>query len=460
MKRHCAALVLFAAIVVLVACQGGSLTVPPNGGSQSPWSVSAQSSVACPAATTEPLPSSHGFGGTVTFSTSCTPATTAQLTFTLQNFPPTDGTPALANQRVLQSARRILSLPSHTTIVYLSVTSSEDITLPAGLQFSIQVPSFLVGSASFYIVFFDPTVNDWVVYSGPAAVNGNTLTFTTGNPLTLKANVRDWFALISTASPIPSPTSTPSPTPTPVCNTCTPPPTPTASPTPTPLCSGCTPAPTPTPTPVGQTPTPTPPGQTPTPTPTVTSTPTPTPVGQTPTPTPTVTPRPTPTPVGQTPSPTPTRTPTPTASPASTPSPSPTATRTPTPAPTPTLSPTATPTSTPTATPVPGSLNASPNPVNVNGAGSTYAQTVTVSESPYPATDTFTESDDCNPNTGTIATVTPTSSGQQGSPETWSVTGINSGQCDATFKDAFGQMKSVHIVVTITGFHINTVTRR
>jgi hypothetical protein len=39
------------------------------------------------------------------------------------------------------------------------------------------------------------------------------------------------------------------------------------------------------------------------------------------------------------------------------------------------------------------------------------------------------------------------------------VTGIAAGQCDATFTDSFSQQASVHIVVTTSGFTINSKKR-
>jgi hypothetical protein len=108
---------------------------------------------------------------------------------------------------------------------------------------------------------------------------------------------------------------------------------------------------------------------------------------------------------------------------------------------------------TPSATPVPGALNASPNPVAVNGLGANNATTITVSENPYPPPRQFGESDTCSPASGTLATIT--TSNPQGPSATYTVTGIKGGNCDATFRDGFGQSTTVHIIVTAGGFSIN-----
>ena len=94
----------------------------------------------------------------------------------------------------------------------------------------------------------------------------------------------------------------------------------------------------------------------------------------------------------------------------------------------------------------------------MNGYGAANAQTITVSENPYNAPLSFTESDTCNPGTGTIATVT--TSNAQGPSATYTVTGVNAGQCDATFKDAFNQTATTHITVTSAGFGISSRKRQ
>ena len=120
--------------------------------------------------------------------------------------------------RLPQSDRRApQALPPHTTILYVGVKADHDIVLPSGLSFSITVPpAFITHGQSYYIVFYNPAIPDWVVYAGPATINGSTVTFTAnGGPITLHANVTYWFALISTGGVIPTPTPTPSPTPSP-----------------------------------------------------------------------------------------------------------------------------------------------------------------------------------------------------------------------------------------------------
>jgi hypothetical protein len=213
--------VIFAAAVALVACGGGAGSGPPSGVGSTPTpdgSFTAFSSTTITltpgaAPTTLPLPAGGGYSGTVTFPAPAA-AVTATLTFTIQNFAPaSDGIPAASTARFPQAMRAVRALPAHTTLLYVGVTSSADITLPSGLSFSLTVPAqFIVPGNSYYIVYYNRLLNDWVVYAGPAAVNANTVTFTANSgPLTLKAGVRSWFALITTTTPIPTPSATPVP---------------------------------------------------------------------------------------------------------------------------------------------------------------------------------------------------------------------------------------------------------
>ena len=211
---------IFAAAVALVACGGGSGGAPPNPGSTptpdgSFTAFSSTTLTLTPGAapTTVPLPTGGGFSGTLTIPAP-TVAVTATLTFTIQNFAPaSDGIPAASAVRIPQGGRAMQALPAHTTLLYVGVVSNADITLPSGLSFSLTVPSqFIVPGNSYYIVSYNRLLNDWFVYAGPASVNGNTVTFTANSgPLTFKANVRSWFALITTTVPIPTPSATPVP---------------------------------------------------------------------------------------------------------------------------------------------------------------------------------------------------------------------------------------------------------
>ncbi len=88
----------------------------------------------------------------------------------------------------------------------------------------------------------------------------------------------------------------------------------------------------------------------------------------------------------------------------------------------------------------------------MNGTGAATAQTITVHETGYNAT--FGENDTCSG----IATVT--TSNNHGPTASYTVTGVASGQCDATFSDLFAQTAPVHIVVTTSGFHIQSKTHR
>jgi hypothetical protein len=104
-----------------------------------------------------------------------------------------------------------------------------------------------------------------------------------------------------------------------------------------------------------------------------------------------------------------------------------------------------TPTSTPTQTP--NTLVLAPTSFAINGAGSAYAQTLTVSEASYAGA--FAESDTCSG----IATIAPGAGTGPSLAET--VTGVASGTCAVTFSDGHGQKTSATIVVTISSVIVN-----
>ena len=136
--------------------------------------------------------------------------------------------------------------------------------------------------------------------------------------------------------------------------------------------------------------------------------------------------------------------------PTPTPTPSPTPTATPTASPTPTATPTSGPTPTPTPTPAPGAMSASPNSVAIKQAGGT--QDFHILESGY--TGPFLESDNC----GGSATVSSSAAG--GPDALYTATGTSAVTCDAIFTDNHGGSTSVHIVVTTSGFTIQSHQRK
>jgi hypothetical protein len=77
---------------------------------------------------------------------------------------------------------------------------------------------------------------------------------------------------------------------------------------------------------------------------------------------------------------------------------------------------------------------------------------VNVSESPYSSSLSFVESDTCNPVSGTLATIA--TSNAHGPTARFTVTGVNSGACTATFTDAFMQTRTINVIVTLTNVTI------
>jgi hypothetical protein len=78
------------------------------------------------------------------------------------------------------------------------------------------------------------------------------------------------------------------------------------------------------------------------------------------------------------------------------------------------------------------------------------AQTVTVSESGY--TGRFTESDNCNPYSGTIASVALASTATGAA--TYAVTPQGAGTCTVTISDASGKSVAVGVTVSIAAITV------
>lgn len=104
---------------------------------------------------------------------------------------------------------------------------------------------------------------------------------------------------------------------------------------------------------------------------------------------------------------------------------------------------TPTPSPTPSPTPTPALLAA---PATLNFTLPNTAASIAVSESGY--TGTFSQTNTCNPGSGTIATLSPASA--SGPSAAFTVTSVNSGLCTVTFTDQNHQSATVTVNVTIT----------
>lgn len=89
--------------------------------------------------------------------------------------------------------------------------------------------------------------------------------------------------------------------------------------------------------------------------------------------------------------------------------------------------------------------------LNFYDVGAAFSQTFNVSESGYLGT--FTETDNCNPGAGTIATVAPGSAG--GPNATFTVTPQGAGSCTITITDSNSHSAAVSIGVSLSQGVIN-----
>jgi hypothetical protein len=120
----------------------------------------------------------------------------------------------------------------------------------------------------------------------------------------------------------------------------------------------------------------------------------------------------------------------------------------PTPTPTPVNAPTNAPTQTPTAPP-PGVFSVNPATVNVIGTGAANEQTILVQE-----TGDVSAFSQTSASCAGIATITPASSA--GPTVSFTVVGVAAGTCSATFSDTHGQSALVSIIVTTSGFTVQS----
>jgi hypothetical protein len=87
----------------------------------------------------------------------------------------------------------------------------------------------------------------------------------------------------------------------------------------------------------------------------------------------------------------------------------------------------------------------SPTSLNFLATGSGFAQTFSASETGYNGT--LTQTNTCNPSSGTIATVSPVSGA---APVTFTVTPQAAGTCTITVSDTNGQSAALTVTVTTT----------
>lgn len=220
-----------ACLSAMVACGKGS-TLPPAPVStatpvaivsSAPVSVATQVPVVLPASSSGatpmpvPLPTAAGFTPAMQLPLPNL-ATNAQLTVAVSNVQPA-GIPTLSLGRAVQSKRTARSLGDSTVLLFTKLFFSSTVALPSAPGFTFDCPpADIIGSASYYIAFYDPTRPSlgWqLAFEGPATIAGAHVSFAP-NPatLTFAANVAYYFALIAIPQSVSQPTAAPSVAPT------------------------------------------------------------------------------------------------------------------------------------------------------------------------------------------------------------------------------------------------------
>lgn len=204
---------------MLAACGGGSGgSAPVTVASPSPSPVPSCAPATCAtsstavssnagAAQTIPMPTVAGASGSVVLPAGTQTAGGTTLQVTLQTVP--------GGVAALQSAqRRASDVGSTNAQLYLVLTPSQTITLPAFPSFAFTVPASLVlPNESEYLAFYDAAQGGYRTVFGPATVANSVVRFSGSSaPLTLAAGQQYVFVLygvpaVVAGNPVPSPSS-------------------------------------------------------------------------------------------------------------------------------------------------------------------------------------------------------------------------------------------------------------
>jgi hypothetical protein len=187
---------LFGTLLAMAACNknttSGTLPVPtPTPPTSVTFNVAAGGS-------SQPIPASFGFTGTIVFPRATVGAGSA-FTITETGFQPPAGAPVLG--------------PPDAPLLYFSFLAAHDVTFTGFPAITITIPSNITTSGQqFFLAFFDTTNpgNGWLApFRGPGSVSGQTISFTgSSTPYSLKAGISyDYvlYALPMGTSPSPPP---------------------------------------------------------------------------------------------------------------------------------------------------------------------------------------------------------------------------------------------------------------
>jgi len=200
MKHFASGLAAAVAIVVTAGCGGGmgtAPTAPTSGSGPGSTTMGSQTTFALSSgvASTHQLPSSGGFGGSVTLPAGTAPAG-ATMTIEASTTQP-------SGLVLPQSAQRQPSDVGGVSILFfLTFTPSVTVTFNGFPSFAITVPTAKNAAGQFFFALSGPAVSGVQAQFrtlGPAGVNATTLQFTGfTDTLTLQAGTRYTFALYAT----------------------------------------------------------------------------------------------------------------------------------------------------------------------------------------------------------------------------------------------------------------------
>jgi hypothetical protein len=205
MVRFRTLLTAFAAVLAgaIVAACGNTTAPPQNRANPASTSVTTSTGGAATFATITA-------GGVSATSTLPDASGVATVTETIGTSP-FGGDVALATDRAA-AAERAPAAASPTAIAYLQFVATVSVTFTGSPNISFTVPSIIPGDAYYLAVYQNGA---WLApAAGPAAINGDTVTFSpSAGTITIAPGTPVELALYATTAPTPTPTPTPVPTP-------------------------------------------------------------------------------------------------------------------------------------------------------------------------------------------------------------------------------------------------------
>ncbi len=175
-------------------------------------SFNAQTVSSVTAGGTIALPSAAGFSGALSVAQGVIVHPGVSAVTTLSNRPPSGAAVARVRRvRALRPQATSLQVP----ILYATLKATGSFLLPSGTHLSVTVPTaYILADTVYYLGLTDPSdpqAGFQAAFAGPAAISGDTLSFTTANTWSVPGGVPETLELYALSAFAPQPTPPPPP---------------------------------------------------------------------------------------------------------------------------------------------------------------------------------------------------------------------------------------------------------